>query len=445
MKSIACILFKAGFCKALWLFLLAAAPFTASASLIEIETDTGFKSVYLSEDQSVTTITVALVVLAGEVDVEGPEGLSHYLEHLMFWHADKAGGTLHARGGNAWVNGIVSSYFTRSEKTDLPEMLEFIARLYTPPDLDRDFMLRERSVVAREYDQRVSENPNWRIRTEIRKQLYNDHPVSRSVIGTPESINSLSIETAIAFHRRYYHPQNSVLFISGDVSESEAVNAINAHLAQLEIGSSHAAKWREFDVSESLDKTTGFADDQVNYERLLYVSLSKYPETLSDTNSWYVLQILKRIIDSALEGGVAKPLRMDNFIVRSFSIEMHSLLKGTFEFIIYAEPDKGVSLSRATEAIDEALRSIAKQGIPEKTLERVRKRMLQTEHRIADDQFENYWRMAQQLSEGFKPVSGQEHLDQIKAVSLAEVNQLLQALANPARRTIAHIKPSHTN
>lgn len=456
MNTIAPSLYQFGFsskvsislraCTPLLALALVLLPINASAALVEIDTDAGFKSVYLAENPSASTVTVALVVLAGEVDVEGPEGLSHYLEHLMFWHADKAGGkALHARGGNAWVNGILSSYFNQSEKTDLPDMLEFIARLYTPPDLDKDFMIRERSVVAREYDLRVSENPDWRIQTALRKKLYNNHPVSRSVIGTPESIHSLSIESAVEFHRRYYHPQNSVLFISGDISQHEAVSAVNTYLPQLQSGNLHAAGWRNADIISEFDKTFDFVDDQVNYERLLYGSLSRFPENLQGAKSWYVLKMLERIIDSALEGGVARPLRMDNFILRSFAIGLHRLLNDTFEFNMYAEPDKGVDLPKATEAIEDALQTIAKQGIPENTLERVRTRMLQTEQRIADDQFDNYWRLAVQLSEGVKPVSGQEHIDQIKAVSLAEVNQLMNALANPARRSIAHIKPSQVN
>ena len=61
------------------------APSLASADLIKLETDTAFDSVYLFKDTESPLITVGLTVLAGEVDVKGPEGLSHYLEHLMYW------------------------------------------------------------------------------------------------------------------------------------------------------------------------------------------------------------------------------------------------------------------------------------------------------------------------------------------------------------------------
>jgi len=82
------------------------APSFAAANLIKLDTEVGFESVYLLVVPEESVTAVALTVLAGEVDVDGPEGLAHYLEHLMYWHADNVGDQLiHARGGNAWVTG----------------------------------------------------------------------------------------------------------------------------------------------------------------------------------------------------------------------------------------------------------------------------------------------------------------------------------------------------
>ena len=51
-----------------------------------------------------------------------------------------------------------------------------------------------------------------------------------------------------------------------------------------------------------------------------------------------------RVLDSALDGGFSKPLRMDNFVLRSFGVDMHSVLKNYFELAMFAEPDKGAGL-----------------------------------------------------------------------------------------------------
>jgi len=395
----------------------------ALAELVKLETETPFDSVYLLENSATAEITVGLIVLAGEVDVTGPEGLSHYLEHLMFWHADNIDDQqLHSRGGNASVNGFVTNYYNTGEKSELDDMFEFIKRLFTLPQLDRGFMVRERSVVAREYDLGVSENPDYRIYTSIRRKLYNNTPVSRSVIGTPKSISALTQAQAFQFHKKYYHPANAVLFLSGDIPKEEAERLVNSRFNSLEPGVRHVGSWRNKKINAVADLTQVFTDSQVGYERLIYLALSNWPGELGDADSnrirhWYTLKLLGAVLDSALDGGVARPLRMDNFILRSFNMNLASLLENHVEFALFAEPDKGA-------------------------LERVRARMLQTESRTATSRNHTFSLLAEQLSSGLTPVASGDHLDYIKEVTLEDVNHLLRALATPERRAIAFIKPS---
>jgi len=186
-------------------------------------------------------------------------------------------------------------------------------------------------------------------------------------------------------------------------------------------------------VTEDFDKTTTFTDTQVNFERLVYLSLSQYPDPDDSVKNWYTLLLLNSIIDSALNGGIARPLRMDNFILRSFSVELRNVLADSFEFDLFAEPDKGVTLQQATTAIEETLLSIAEQGIPQTTLDRVRKRMLQTTLRT-EDHFDTAYRLiAHQLSAGISPVTGDQHIENINSVSLADINNLVKQLANPLK------------
>ncbi len=418
------------------------APAQLFADLIKLDTDVSFDSVYLLQDPDASSITVALTVLAGEVDVTGPEGMSHYLEHLMFWHADNVRGKqIHARGGNAWVDGYITSYYNEGEVEDFDDMLEFVKRLFELPSLEKAFMIRERSVVAREYDLRVSENPDERVYTAIRRDLYNDLALSRSVIGTPESIHSLTLSNAFEFHRNYYHPANSVLFLSGDLEKTAAEAAVNQYFSGMEAGPKHAAQWREAKIEEATDTAKPFTDAQVNHERLLYLALSQWPEGQTDLANWYTLWVLQSVLDSALEGGLARPLRMDNFVLRSFGLNLRAYLAGYFEFEMYAEPDRGVSLEQASSAIAETLEALVRDGIPEETLERVRSRMLQTQLRKNDDFDSHYFRMSAQLSSGLSPTGSKQHLEYLKNVSLNDVNELLRALATPVRRAVAHISP----
>ena len=426
------------FCAAV-LYLLTSS--IAVADLTRLNTDTDFHSVYFFQTES-PIITVGLTILAGEVDAEGPEGLPHYLEHLMYWHADNVDDQqIHARGGNAWVNSIVTNYFNQGESEELPDMLEFVHRLFEQPTLNKNFMIRERSVVEREYDLRVSENPDARIYTTARRELYNDLPISRSVIGTPQSIQSLTLEQASQFHEKFYHPANSVLYISGNFTKTEAKQLIEQKFNFDKPGTHHAASWRNARIQEASDIVTEYEHAQVRYDRLIYLTLSKWPDTQDPTHNWYTLQVLRSILDSALDGGIAKPLRMDNFILRSFGLELTKTLSEYFELALFAEPDKGVTLQQSSDVVQSTLIALADAGIPNATLERVKKRMLQTGARHARITNETFNRMHQQLIAGLEPASSQQHLKHIEAVSLKDVNTLLRTLAKPQRRAIAFVKP----
>jgi len=114
------------------LFLLLLTPALSYGDILKLDTDTSLRAVYLIPDDDAELVTVAMVIMAGEVNARGPEGLSHYLEHLVFWHADNVKGEpIHARDGNAWVNGLVTSYYNRGEISELDDMVEFARRVLT--------------------------------------------------------------------------------------------------------------------------------------------------------------------------------------------------------------------------------------------------------------------------------------------------------------------------
>lgn len=413
----------------------------ALADLTKLNTNTSFHSVYLYQTES-PLITVRLTILAGEVDVEGPEGLSHYLEHLMYQHADNVDDQqIHARGGNASVNGILTNYYNQGESTELQDMLEFVRRLYKKPTLPINFMTKERSVVEREYDVGVSENPVARVYINERRKLYNNLPVSRSTIGTPKSIQSLTIEQGTQFHEKFYHPANSVLFISGDFSKAQAKELIEQSFDFAEPGLQHKAEWRNARLQDKADSVTEYENAQINNDILIYLTLSPWPKTQMPLNNWYTLTLLRSILDSALDGGIAKPLRMDNFTLRSFSIDLNSTLSDYFELTMFAEPDKGVTLQQASDAVQSTLTSLAESGIPPATFERVKKRTLQTSKRQAGIMEQTHNRMYDQLSAGLEPATAEQHLKHIEAVNLKDVNSLLRALAKPQRRAVAFAKP----
>ncbi len=418
----------------LLLLLFALLPGRAAAELITVATDTPLRGVYLVPDDTTDKIRVSAVMLVGEADSEAPEGLAHYLEHLMFWHADRVSKKVfHNRGGNAWVNGIVTTYYNEGPREDMDDLFAFAGRLMTPPALDADFMAEEKRIVAREYDLRVAENPRSRVGERLARELFGDHPVSRSIIGTPETVQSLTTDMVEAFRQRYYVPANMVLLVSGNIGEAELRAQVERVFAGLPPGQRNEQPWREQMVLEPLDLKLEIADELARSESFLFSSLSDWKGSGDRHQDLYTMAFLGTLLNSSLPGGLGKPLEIDAFLVSSYGISLDRDLTDQIQFWFQARPDEGVAPETVSDELQESLKALASTGVPQASVERIRKRFLRRAERRGDEPGYILGRAMRNLTAGVEPNDAEDHLQRIAAVTKADLDTLVRTIANSDR------------
>lgn len=83
--------------------------------------------------------------------------------------------------------------------------------------------------------------PNFLVRERFNRAVFGNHPAA-VISATPQSVDSLTPEILMKWHRESYAPQNAILAIAGDVSASQLV-------PKLERG---FARWRETSVKRTL-------------------------------------------------------------------------------------------------------------------------------------------------------------------------------------------------
>jgi len=417
----------------------------ARADLVRLDTDTPLRAVYLAADPESARLALYAVFIAGEADFTGPEGQSHYLEHIMYGHADAAAGqSLQARYGNAWVNGIITAYLNHGEPSDFATMLTFARRLLDPPALDTRFMLDERAIVAREYDLTVAENPDFKVFGRMRRMLMLDHPLSRDVIGTPESIASFTLDDALAFHGRYYNPSNLVLLIGGDIDAATVVATVEAGFAGLTAGAENQQPWRNQTVAGALDATIDYSDRHVVSDNAKYAVLADWEGTGDPAQDRIVAEVAQELMRSALPGSVSKPLRMDAFIVSSYGIAIEQQVRGQIELWFSGSADADISPEQVGRAVRSALSDIAISGIPAESIDRIRRRLVQTAERRRDDPEFLIGHATASLTDGHMPESVAATIARLQAVTADDVNDLMRALAHANRRVTAHLRKAKT-
>ena len=190
-------------------------------------------------------VNVSTWVKTGSINEDDKiNGISHFLEHLMFkgTHKHKAGyfdKTLEAKG--AIVNAATWKDYTfyyvtlpkGAEEKDLDLAIELHADMMLDPILPEEeigspFELnnpkvtdkRERHVVIEEI--RMRKDQNWtKVYNACNFNMYKKHPYKRDVIGTPEIISQVTRDEIMNYYKTFYSPENMTTIIVGDFNKEK--------------------------------------------------------------------------------------------------------------------------------------------------------------------------------------------------------------------------------
>jgi zinc protease len=196
--------------------------------------------ILVEEDHSRPLVAVVAVVDVGAAaDPAGKEGLAHLVEHLAF-RARQDGkhqmsSLLDFAGVGNWnatTSHDLTEYYSVGPKESLPALLALEgARLLHPvAGVDAKTFDVEREVVRNELHERDENAQVVAVWTKLYAALYPaEHPYSRAVIGSDQSLSALTPGDAEAFVKKHYLPQNITLLISGDLDAQQIGKLLDAN------------------------------------------------------------------------------------------------------------------------------------------------------------------------------------------------------------------------
>ena len=191
--------------------------------------------VVVIENSKVPLATIEIAVKNGAY-TEGAEysGLSHLFEH-MFFKANKDYPNQEKflqrtqELGMIW-NGTTDvervNYFFTFNRDSLDAGLKFMNAAIRFPIYRTEDMQKERPVVDGEF-QRAESDPGFQIWFESQKKLWGNLMTRKNPIGDHDVINTATPEKMMIIKNKYYHPNNSILVICGDVKHDAAFALAN--------------------------------------------------------------------------------------------------------------------------------------------------------------------------------------------------------------------------
>jgi len=160
-------------------------------------------------------------------------GVSHMLEHMVFKGtrnrtAKDIALALEVLGGSldAYTAREHTSFQARVLDEHLPQAADVIADLIFRPALRAADLTLERRVVLEEISM-VDDTPDDLVFELHNEALWGQHPYGYSILGTRDTVSSLSVRDLRELHARAYHPEHIVVAVAGNVDHDRLLETLH--------------------------------------------------------------------------------------------------------------------------------------------------------------------------------------------------------------------------
>ena len=382
---------------------------------------------------SVRSVALGLWTRTGSRD-EGPgqEGLSHFLEHLLFKGTERYSAIEISErfdGMGAAANAATSKESTHIHARFLDEHTEdafdLMAEMMlapTFPDIDS-----ERDVVLEEIAM-YEDEPSDRVHDFLAEAVYGTHPLGRRVLGEADVIASIPIPKIAEYHDGRYVAGNLVVAAAGHVEHSEIV-ALADRLVQPAAGTVAAVN----------------GDEPADERRLRFHS--------KDTEQFHICfgapgiaraddrRFTLAVVDSAFGGSVSSRLFREVREKRglAYSVGSYSeqyLDRGTVAMYVGTRED---NVAEACEIIGRELASLRDEGIGGEELDRAKEHVKGRMVLSMESSAARMSRIARSILFSTPLLSIDELLARVDAVTEDDVAGFAAEFYDPARFSAACI------
>ena len=341
-------------------------------------------TVIVSEDRSSPTVGVSVVYHVGmRLEPKNRTGFAHLFEHLMFQGTPNApkgvfDTTITSGGGhnNGSTRADFTNYIETAPSTALEPILWLEADRMKTLDFNPATLKNQQDVVKEEIRVNVKNQPYggfmW---IDIGQHAFQKWENNHDGYGSFEDLENASLDDVRAFHRDYYGPNNAVLAIAGDITPQQGFA-----LAQKYFGAIPARPVpKGTDFSEPLNTAEKRLEQSDALAQVPAIAAAwKVPErgSLDQAPIAVLAELLGGGDASLFYQGLVKGREIALNVDTMFGLTSPWEYNGPTLMTVFALYKPDSSADAVLKAMDEEIAKIARDGVDDATLKRVKTRML---------------------------------------------------------------------
>ena len=198
--------------------------------------------------KNTSTISSIVFVKTGSRHEKRKEnGISHVIEHMLFQgtkkrpdkvtikrELDRIGAVL-----NAYTSEDHTAYYVKADAQYLDLSLDILSDMYLNPLFRKEAIEKELRVVVEEIHM-YKDTPQRQVQNNFFQLLYPDNSLGRPILGPESTVLSLKRNDLASYLDSQYVAPNTVIVITGNINEKEAVKKIKKYFRRVRRGSPSA-------------------------------------------------------------------------------------------------------------------------------------------------------------------------------------------------------------
>lgn len=200
--------------------------------------DNGLRLIIVPMKSAKTATVLVLAGTGSRYESKDINGISHFLEHMMFKGTTKRPGALDisleldsiGADYNAFTSQEYTGYYIKTASDKFELALNVISDIFLNSKFDENEISKEKGVIAEEINM-YRDTPMRYVGELFYETLYGDQPLGWPIAGEKETIAKLSREEFVGYFSTHYFSENTVVAIAGNVDITDAKNKVSDYFS----------------------------------------------------------------------------------------------------------------------------------------------------------------------------------------------------------------------
>jgi len=215
-----------------------------------------FNNIYVTFSTKYGSVIREFIPIGKDKMEKVPDGVAHFLEHKVFEQEDGMDPftffTSHGIDANAYTTTDKTTYLFKGSN-DFKEVLNYLLDYVQSPYFTDSNVDKEKGIIDQEISM-YKDDPYTQLYEKVIYNSFINDPIKYPIIGTSESINSITKEDLYTCYNTFYHPSNMFLVITGNVDYKEVFKIVKENQKKKHFEKEKEIKVKTYDEPDNVEK-----------------------------------------------------------------------------------------------------------------------------------------------------------------------------------------------